>query len=165
MTAPASGPDSHRPRRTPKGTIVGMPPVVRMDRQAITLRMHAADVGPSSDAFHPERWSNPPPVGLHPIVPFDEPEEDEAVQVRVSPRERAIEAPAPDERPAPAVVQVERRGTAAEESPRAVFVTDEPIVLPYRDRDDGPGSRMLIRAAIVSAMVIASLVAAVLIWS
>ncbi len=43
----------------------------------------AAEVesAPCSDAFHPERWSVPPPSGVEPIYPCEEPEEESDAQI------------------------------------------------------------------------------------
>lgn len=143
MSAPASSPDSFRPRRTAQGTIVGMPPVVREPARlgplcSTTLRSvyrpEQRDDAPCSDAFHPERWSNPPAIGLEPIVPCDEPEEDDAVQLRPKlglpraavdpPPERALE-PEPEPEPEPP--------TQRWQPPLAATV-DDPMKLPVAPR-------------------------------
>jgi hypothetical protein len=106
MQAPPSTPDPQTHKRviSAGGTIVGMPAVIpsKADRDAArhfeqlrstTLRsvysvqgdeqtlVKAApdsdsDSGPCSDAFHPERWSNPPPSGVEPIYPCDDPDDE-----------------------------------------------------------------------------------------
>lgn len=131
MSAPASSPDSFRPLRTAQGTIVGMPPVVRqpLDKLCSTTlrsvyRPAAADDAPCSDAFHPERWSNPPAVGVAPIVPCDEPDEEDAVQLR--PRLELTPA-----RAAPAAeVEVEPPTQRWEPTVVAVPLVDERVELP-----------------------------------
>ncbi len=40
-----------------------------------------AESAPCSDAFHPERWSVPPPSGVDPIYPCEEPEVESDAQV------------------------------------------------------------------------------------
>lgn len=43
----------------------------------------AGPEGPDNDALRPERWSNPPPPGLAPIIPVDEPDEPEPTTRRL----------------------------------------------------------------------------------
>ncbi|MBI3203252.1 MAG: hypothetical protein HYZ29_17060 [Myxococcales bacterium] len=131
MSAPASSPDSFRPLRTAQGTIVGMPPVVRhaLDPLCSTTlrsvyRPAAADEAPCSDAFHPERWSNPPAAGLVPIVPCAEPDEEDGVQLRP----KLELTPAPVE-PA-AEVEVEPPTQRWEPTVVAVALLNEPVELP-----------------------------------
>lgn len=168
MSAPASGPESLGPRRTAQGTIVGMPPVVRAPVAlgqlcSTTLRSvyKAEDDAPCSDAFHPERWSNPPPLGLAPIVPCDEPEEDEAVQVfpRLEPTPPASAEPVAAEEPEPPTRRWQ--GQPASAAP----AEEEPVILPFRERDAAPGNRLLLLAAVASATLLTSLVAVVLLFA
>ena len=139
MSAPASSPDSFRPRRTAQGTIVGMPPVVREPARlgalcSTTLRSvyrpEQRDDAPCSDAFHPERWSNPPAIGLEPIVPCDEPEEDDAVQLRPKlALTRAAVEPAPERAPEPEPEPPTQRW-----QPALAAIVDDPIELPVAPR-------------------------------
>ena len=139
MSAPASSPDSFRPRRTAQGTIVGMPPVVREPARlgqlcSTTLRSvyrpEQRDDAPCSDAFHPERWSNPPAIGLEPIVPCDEPEEDDAVQLRPKLElTRAAVEPAPERAPEPEPEPPTQRW-----QPTVAAIVDDPIELPVAPR-------------------------------
>jgi hypothetical protein len=39
------------------------------------------DISAGAEWLEPERWSVPPPAGLSPIVPCDEPDEDDCAQV------------------------------------------------------------------------------------
>lgn len=90
MTAVESTP--RVPVRTAGGTLVGMPALTRRHSRlgsqcSTTLRsIYSADeLAPPSDAFHPERWSCPPPVGSDPIFPCPDPvEDDDAVFARSS---------------------------------------------------------------------------------
>lgn len=45
--------------------------------------IEAAGQDVESDALHPARWSNPPPPGLRPIVPCDDPDEPEPTTRRL----------------------------------------------------------------------------------
>jgi hypothetical protein len=157
-----------------------MPPVIREPVRlgqlcSTTMRsVYAPEDAPCSDAFHPDRWSNPPPVGLAPIVPCDEPEEDEAVQVlprlELTPASAPLE-PAPAsaatlEEPEPPEPPTERWQPRAVSAPLAVEPpADEPVVLPFRDRDPAPGNRLLLLAAVTSATLLLALVSAVLVWA
>lgn len=139
MSAPVSSPDSFRPRRTAQGTIVGMPPVVREPARlgalcSTTLRSvyrpEQRDDAPCSDAFHPERWSNPPAIGLEPIVPCDEPEEDDAVQLRPKlALTRAAVEPALERAPEPEPEPPTQRW-----QPTLAAIVDDPIALPVAPR-------------------------------
>jgi len=207
MSTPASGPVSHGPRRTAQGTIVGMPPVVREParlglQSSSTLRsVYAPDEAPCSDAYHPERWSNPPAAGTAPIIPCEEPEEEDDAEIYVRPRPApAAERTAPSitawpsldrVEPPPVVVEsVELHSVAVEldtvaaatelhaaepESPASlepptarwhvpaiVVPDDEPVVLPFRDRNPGADRRLLAIGGIVSAVVLALAVIALL---
>jgi len=105
---------------------------------SITLKSvySASDVGPSSDAFHPERWSNPPPIGLDPIIPCDEPAEDDEVAVYV--RSNPASAPPADERTAPSatVVRVSPTTSAGEEVHRVMV--DAAQVVPAEEHVSEP---------------------------
>ncbi|MEZ4220145.1 MAG: hypothetical protein R3B13_04380 [Polyangiaceae bacterium] len=114
MDGPPSTPDPATQQRafTAGGTIVGMPAVVPAPGQeplpvdfetlkSTTLKSVYSsppaildttplegepelDAGPCSDAFHPERWSSPPPSGLTPIYPCEEPEDEDEARVLTS---------------------------------------------------------------------------------
>ncbi len=170
MTAPASGPESFGPRRTAQGTIVGMPPVVREPVRlgqlgSITLRsVYKAEEGPCSDAFHPDRWSTPPATDLAPIVPCEEPEEEESVQVLP----RLAAEPLPASEPVLDVAPVSEPEAPEPPTerwqPKAAVVADEPVVLPFREREPSPERRFLVIAATASATLLSLLVVAALVW-
>ncbi|MCB9583456.1 MAG: hypothetical protein H6717_40865 [Polyangiaceae bacterium] len=131
------------------GTIVGMPAFVpaapraaeaEARANATTLRSAGVELpaappvpqfppewltepAPVSDAFHPDRWSAPPPEGLAPIVPCDEPEEDDVAKVMPS------VAPPPEAAP---------QGLAL----------DEPVELPFGHRRGGDSIRLLFAAGL-----------------
>ncbi len=79
---------------------------------------------PVSDPFHPERWSTPPPEGLAPIVPCDEPEEDDVA--KVLPAVSTVPPP-----PAP-----------------TGFALDEPVELPFGHRAGGDSLRLVVAAGL-----------------
>lgn len=116
-----------------------MPPVVREPARlgalcSTTLRSvyrpEQRDDAPCSDAFHPERWSNPPAIGLEPIVPCDEPEEDDAVQLRPKlALTRAAVEPAPERAPEPEPEPPTQRW-----QPTVAAIVDDPIELPVAPR-------------------------------
>lgn len=170
MTAPASGPESFGPRRTAQGTIVGMPPVVpepvRLGQLgSTTLRsVYRAEEGPCSDAFHPDRWSTPPATNLPPIVPCEEPEEDESVQVL----SRLAAEPPPASEPvlsAASVSEPEAPEPPTERwQPKVAALADEIVVLPFREREPSPERRFLLIAAAASAALLSLLVVAALVW-
>lgn len=133
MNAPTSAPSSQQPllRLAAGGTIVGMPAVVPLpEPQRNTLPSvydSAREAGPLSDPFHPERWSEPPPSGALPIIPCDEPEDEDVARIIpvLSPATAA---------PTPAIAE------------RWVFPAAEPVVLPM----DRTGTRLA--AALVLAL-------------
>lgn len=133
MNAPTSAPSSQQPliRLAAGGTIVGMPAVVPLpEPQRNTLPSvydSTRDTAPLSDPFHPERWSEPPPSGALPIIPCDEPEDEDVARVIpvLSPATVA---------PTPAIAE------------RWLFPAAEPVILPI----DRTGTR--VAAALVLAL-------------
>ncbi len=117
---------------TAKGTIVGFPAVIPV--------AHQPELSAYSEALEPGRWSNPPPSGVSPIIPCEEPDDEDVAVVMPSP----VRLWAPIE---PVV--------AASSLP----VVDDPVILPMRGRD--VAERGFRRAAFVVVSVM--LVAAVLI--
>jgi hypothetical protein len=85
-----------------------------------------------------ERWSIPPPNGLDPIIPCDEPDDEEVLQFFPAPR-AAAPPPAP-----PTIV--------------AAVPNDDPVILPTRSRYD-PDRRFWMFLSVVIAIAIASAVA------
>ncbi|MBK7580833.1 MAG: hypothetical protein IPI67_11565 [Myxococcales bacterium] len=190
MEMPDSTPEPVR--RTVRGTIVGMPAVVRApvrlgQLSSATLRsVYSREEGPCSDAFHPERWSTPPAAGLSPIIPCDEPEEDDQVQVRArsttpgasaperppvelelqatGPTDRAAELPEPPTlRWQPPAAASPQQGYAPE--PVASAPAEDPILLPFRSREPDANRPLLLLAGAVSAGVLLTLVTALCIWT
>jgi hypothetical protein len=139
-----SSPESYpRPAPPQKGTIVGFPAVVPLSRDQIQAYADRA-----WEAADPERWSQPPPSGaLPPIVPCDEPEDEEVAQVLPSP----LPTPAPVAYPGQAYfyphhvfparavqpVSYEEPPTHIQPLAQHVAVVDDPVVLPMRRRDTG----------------------------
>jgi hypothetical protein len=120
-----------------------MPPIVRTPHRlgqlsSITLKSvySASDVAPSSDAFHPERWSNPPPVGVDPIIPCDEPEEDEDVAIYV--RSNPPSAPPTDERTAPSATVVRVPATTRADEEVHQVAVDAAQVVPAEEHASEP---------------------------
>lgn len=149
-----------------------MPPVVpepvRLGQLgSTTLRsVYRAEEGPCSDAFHPDRWSTPPATNLAPIVPCEEPEEEESVQVLP---QVAMEPP-PASEPVLAAAPVPEPEPEAPEppterwQPKAAALADELVVLPFREREPSPERRFLLIAAAASAALLSLLVVAALVW-
>lgn len=143
-----------------------MPPVVREpvhlgQLSSTTLRsVYRAEEGPCSDAFHPDRWSTPPATALAPIVPCEEPEEEDSVQVlpRVATEPPPVLAAVPAPEPEAPEPPTERW------QPKAAVVIDEPVVLPFREREPSPERRFLLIAAAASATLLSLLVVAALVW-
>ncbi len=126
MDAPPSNPQRSwsEPRALgpAKGTLLGFPAIIPSPVQPAQRPEIAYDF---------ERWSTPPPVGVNPIIPCDEPEDEDVVQWR------------------PAL----RFATPAA-SPPAVFVAalvDDPVILPMRSRERGDRFYWLMSVAVVIA--------------
>lgn len=173
MSAPASGPESFGPRRTAQGTLVGMPPVVPDPARAgafregcsTTLRsVYSPEAAPCSDAFHPERWSNPPATGLSPIVPYDGPEEDEDAPA-VGSAATAAAAVGSAQAAATSPDLPEPPTERWQPKPVASPVADEPIILPFREREPAPGRRLLVWAFVSSAVLVLAGVTLVLLFA
>lgn len=165
MESPPSTPDPHTQRRviSAGGTIVGMPAVIpsKTDRDAAkyfeqlkstTLRSvysvqgseqtwteegPASDLesGPCSDAFHPERWSSPPPSGADPIYPCDEPEEESEAGVIQALEARARLAAFAERNADAAVAEAEARSPVESELAAAPLVATEPLPSPSASAD------------------------------
>jgi hypothetical protein len=99
------------------------------------------DISPQAEWLEPERWSVPPPAGAAPIVPCDEPEEDDCAQVLTP-----IRTPVP-----PAWLGRDPVPTFASDIAR------DPVVLPVSD-----WPKLAAATAAWCAMVGAALAAAIL---
>jgi len=104
---------------TPDGTMVipAVVPDASFDRRAAA----------PPEWLDPERWSVPPEPGLQPIVPCDDPEDDDRAQVM-----RAVQTPVP-----PSWLAKERMPSFVDEIAR------EPVILPMgRARTTGDQLRL-----------------------
>jgi hypothetical protein len=151
MPGPSSTPSERRvvplgTTLTAKGTIVGMPAMVKLSEELSTTLRSArmSDAGPPSDALHPERWSQPPSTDLPPIIPCDEPEDEDVARV--------LPSVAPPPPPTPAVAQSE---------PAPQPLVNDPVVLPMGRRVEGDRG-LVVLALVVSLVLLAAGVSALL---
>lgn len=100
----------------------------------------------SPEWLRPERWSQPPPEGVQPIVPCDEPEDDDRAVVRP-----AIRTPVP-----PSWLRSEPLPSFASE------IAAEPVVLPMGRPRSSSDRLRLVAAALASFALLAGAAGAAL---
>lgn len=107
-------------------------------------------------AAHPERWSQPPPSGaLAPIVPCDEPEEEDVAVV--------MQSPAPTRPPVAYPGQAyfyphhAFPAVAPSYAPSApAYVADDPVILPMRRRREGADASFRVALCVIVPLIVAT---------